>query len=192
MGHIWLTGCSLLTSYLDCYTLEEGWWDTEPYVPKCWIHAALEGTQAWRLLQNTHHLQSRVYALPCHPSPALSKFPQRVQRVLHKTLRKAPGRVTAILERLQGCALWTEDLLWGWALLLQGYRGALERPRPRWRHFTARTWWHGDHTGRWGGHGNQSGDLQQPARPICPWGSPGKHTGVGCDSLLKGIFPIQG
>ena len=26
----------------------------------------------------------------------------------------------------------------------------------------------------------------------CPWGFPGKNTGVGCCFLLQGIFPIQG
>ena len=26
----------------------------------------------------------------------------------------------------------------------------------------------------------------------CPWDSPGKNTGVGCHSLLQGIFPTQG
>ena len=31
----------------------------------------------------------------------------------------------------------------------------------------------------------------QPARPLCPWDSPGKNTGVGCHSLLQGIFPTQ-
>ena len=31
-----------------------------------------------------------------------------------------------------------------------------------------------------------------PARLLCPWNSPGKNTGVGCLSLLKGIFPTQG
>ena len=32
----------------------------------------------------------------------------------------------------------------------------------------------------------------QPARLLCPWDSPGKHTGVGCHALLQGIFPTQG
>ena len=32
----------------------------------------------------------------------------------------------------------------------------------------------------------------QPARLLCPWDSPGKNTGVGCHSLLQGIFPTQG
>ena len=32
----------------------------------------------------------------------------------------------------------------------------------------------------------------QPARPLCSWNSPGKNTGVGCHSLLQGIFPTQG
>ena len=32
----------------------------------------------------------------------------------------------------------------------------------------------------------------QPARLLCPWDSPGRNTGVGCHSLLQGIFPIQG
>ena len=31
-----------------------------------------------------------------------------------------------------------------------------------------------------------------PARLLCPWNSPGKNTGVGCHSLLQGIFPTQG
>ena len=30
-----------------------------------------------------------------------------------------------------------------------------------------------------------------PARLLCPWGSPGKNTGVGCHALLLGIFPTQ-
>ena len=28
----------------------------------------------------------------------------------------------------------------------------------------------------------------QPARFLCPWNAPGKNTGVGCHSLLQGIF----
>ena len=32
----------------------------------------------------------------------------------------------------------------------------------------------------------------QPSRLLCPWNSPGKNTGVGCHSLLQGIFPTQG
>ena len=32
----------------------------------------------------------------------------------------------------------------------------------------------------------------QPARLLCPWNSPGKNTGVGCHSLLQGIFPTRG
>ena len=31
-----------------------------------------------------------------------------------------------------------------------------------------------------------------PARLLCAWDSPGKNTGVGCHSLLQGIFPTQG
>ena len=31
-----------------------------------------------------------------------------------------------------------------------------------------------------------------PARPLCPWDSPGKNTGVGCHALLQGIFLTQG
>ena len=34
-------------------------------------------------------------------------------------------------------------------------------------------------------------DLQ-PTRFLCPWNSLGKNTGVGCNSLLQGIFPTQG
>ena len=29
-------------------------------------------------------------------------------------------------------------------------------------------------------------------RLLCPWGSPGKNTGVGSHPLLQGIFPTQG
>ena len=29
-------------------------------------------------------------------------------------------------------------------------------------------------------------------RLLCPWGSPGRNTGMGCHFLLQGIFPIQG
>ena len=32
----------------------------------------------------------------------------------------------------------------------------------------------------------------QPLGFLCPWNSPGKNTGVGCHSLLQGIFPTQG
>ena len=32
----------------------------------------------------------------------------------------------------------------------------------------------------------------QPARVLCPWDSPGKNTGVGCQALLQGIFLTQG
>ena len=32
----------------------------------------------------------------------------------------------------------------------------------------------------------------QPGRLLCPWNSVGKNTGVGCRSLLQGIFPTQG
>ena len=31
----------------------------------------------------------------------------------------------------------------------------------------------------------------QPARLLCPWDFPSKHTGVGCHFLLQGIFLIQ-
>ena len=31
----------------------------------------------------------------------------------------------------------------------------------------------------------------QPARLLCPWGSLGKNTGVGCHALLQGIFPMS-
>ena len=27
---------------------------------------------------------------------------------------------------------------------------------------------------------------------LCPWDPPGKNTGLGCHSLLQGIFPTQG
>ena len=29
-------------------------------------------------------------------------------------------------------------------------------------------------------------------RLLCPWDSPGMHTGMGCHALLQGIFPTQG
>ena len=32
----------------------------------------------------------------------------------------------------------------------------------------------------------------QPARLLCPWGSSGKNTGVGCHAPLQGIFLTQG
>ena len=32
----------------------------------------------------------------------------------------------------------------------------------------------------------------QPSRLLCPWGSPGKNTGVGCHALLQGISLTQG
>ena len=45
-------------------------------------------------------------------------------------------------------------------------------------------------------HSVMSDSLQpnglQPTRLLCPWNSPGKNTGVGCHSLLQGIFLTQG
>ena len=35
-------------------------------------------------------------------------------------------------------------------------------------------------------------DSHGPVRLFCPWNSPGNNTGVGCHSLLQGIFPTQG
>ena len=32
----------------------------------------------------------------------------------------------------------------------------------------------------------------EPTSLLCPWDSPGKNPGVGCHSLLQGIFLIQG
>ena len=32
----------------------------------------------------------------------------------------------------------------------------------------------------------------KPAKLLCPWGSPGKNTEIGCHALLQGIFPTQG
>ena len=32
----------------------------------------------------------------------------------------------------------------------------------------------------------------EPAKLFCPWNAPGKNTGEGCHSLLKGIFLGQG
>ena len=34
-------------------------------------------------------------------------------------------------------------------------------------------------------------DSLDPIRLLGPWDSPGKNTGVGCHSLLQGIFPTQ-
>ena len=34
--------------------------------------------------------------------------------------------------------------------------------------------------------------MELPVRLLCPWDSPGKNTGVGCHSLLQGIFLTQG
>ena len=34
--------------------------------------------------------------------------------------------------------------------------------------------------------------AMQPARLLCPWDSPGKNTGVGCQARLQGIFLTQG
>ena len=31
-----------------------------------------------------------------------------------------------------------------------------------------------------------------PTSLLCPWDSPGKKTGMGCHTLLQGIFPTQG
>ena len=43
---------------------------------------------------------------------------------------------------------------------------------------------------------DMSNSLQQhglqPSGLLCPWGFPGKTTGVGCYSFLLGIFPTQG
>ena len=45
-------------------------------------------------------------------------------------------------------------------------------------------------------HSVTSGSLwlrgPQPTRLLCPWDSAGKNTGVGCCTLLHGIFPTQG
>ena len=35
-------------------------------------------------------------------------------------------------------------------------------------------------------------DGLYPTRLLCPWDAPGKNPGVGCHSLLQGIFPTQG
>ena len=45
-------------------------------------------------------------------------------------------------------------------------------------------------------HRSVVSDSMQPhgssARFLCPWDSPGKNIGVGCHSLLQGIFPTPG
>ena len=51
-----------------------------------------------------------------------------------------------------------------------------------------------------GGKGRNEEDVLSPfshirlfvTRLLCPWGSPGKNTVVGCHALLQGIFPTQG
>ena len=35
-------------------------------------------------------------------------------------------------------------------------------------------------------------DSMELTKLLCPWDSPGKNTGVGCYSILQGIFPTQG
>ena len=35
-------------------------------------------------------------------------------------------------------------------------------------------------------------DPMDWSRLLCPWGSPGKNTGMGCHALIHGIFPAQG
>ena len=35
-------------------------------------------------------------------------------------------------------------------------------------------------------------DCMYPTRLLCPWDSPGRNTGVGCHSLLQGIFLTLG
>jgi len=32
----------------------------------------------------------------------------------------------------------------------------------------------------------------KPTRLLCPWGFPGRNTGMGCHALLQGIVPTQG
>ena len=34
--------------------------------------------------------------------------------------------------------------------------------------------------------------MEEPAKLLCPWDSPGKNTGVGCHVLLQEIVPTQG
>ena len=34
-------------------------------------------------------------------------------------------------------------------------------------------------------------DSLRPHGLLCPWNSPGRNTGLGCHSLLQGIFPTQ-
>ena len=35
-------------------------------------------------------------------------------------------------------------------------------------------------------------DPLDPTRLLCPWDSPGRNTGLGCQVFLQGIFPTQG
>ena len=67
----------------------------------------------------------------------------------------------------------------------------LKLAREAWRaavHRFAKSWmWLGDCTElKWS-------ELRlQPIRLLCPWNSPGRNTGVGCNFFLQGIFPSQG
>ena len=50
-------------------------------------------------------------------------------------------------------------------------------------------------TGLYSAHGNKTTKFVTPwtvaPRLLCPWNSPSKNTGVGCQFLLQGIFPTQ-
>ena len=48
------------------------------------------------------------------------------------------------------------------------------------------------HVCRWVVSRTLGDPLDCTPRLLCPWDSPGKNTGVGCHSLLQGIFPAQG
>ena len=39
---------------------------------------------------------------------------------------------------------------------------------------------------------SSSNSRLYPVKLLCPWDSPSKNTGVGCHTLLQGIFPTQG
>ena len=53
---------------------------------------------------------------------------------------------------------------------------------------TSVTWWRFSHSVT----SDSCSPMDCSLPGLCPWDSPGKTTGVGCDFLLQGIFPTQG
>ena len=63
-----------------------------------------------------------------------------------------------------------------------------------WKGFELGVWDQQMQTGIWVLATQSCPTLYDPmdCRPLCPWNSPGKKTGVGCHFLLQGTFPTQG